>query len=173
MTDKSQGQDIGGAARHASLPKARAIPTKASPRARLSNQMTKVLELMAYEGLSLPHAAQRADMKLESARKAMAKAHTKVAFNQLVAAIRENAGQAAYLRLNHMSQTAQSETVKMEANKWVAGVDGIAALKRVEGKHTVSHTFGGFSYGERDTSTADDAQIIEGSTDNQSGDHDV
>jgi hypothetical protein len=135
--------------------------------------MTQVLELMAYEGLSLPHAAQRASMKLESARKAMAKPHTKVAFNQLVAAIRENAGQAAYLRLNHMSQTAQSETVKMEANKWVAGVDGIAALKRVEGKHTVSHTFGGFEYGSRDNPDAIDAQVIDDGADNQSGDHDA
>ena len=162
----------GGAALPASMPKARAIPTKASPRARLSNQMAQVLEIMAYEGLSLPMAAERVGMKLASAKNAMAKPHTKHAFNQLVAAIRENAGQAAYLRLNHMSQTAASETVRMEANKWVAGVDGIAALKRVEGKHTVSHTFGGFAFGRRDTSGAHDAQVVDGAADDASGGHD-
>jgi hypothetical protein len=135
--------------------------------------MATALEHMAYEGVDLREAAQRAGIKHESAIKAMRKPHVKQALNQLIAAIRENAGQAAYLRLNHMSKTASSETVKMEANKWVAGVDGIAALKRVEGKHTVSHTFGGFEYGSRDNPDAIDAQVIDDGADNQSGDHDV
>jgi hypothetical protein len=120
-----------------------------------------MLEIMAYEGVSLPLAAERAGMAISSAKKAMAKPHVKTSFNQLVADIRANAGQAAYLRIARLSEEATSETVRLEASKWVAGVDGLAPVKRVEGKHTVSHTFGGFEYGRRDNQSLPKDEAID------------
>lgn len=105
------------------------------------------MEIMANEGVALPIAAQRAGASVQAMKQAFRRPHVKQAYNQLIADIRANAAQGAYLRINHISQTAQSETVKLDANKWVAGVDGIAAVKRIEGKHSVNHTFGGFEYG--------------------------
>ena len=131
------------------MPRARATKPKGAKRARISPKLATMLEIMAYEGVSLPLAAERAGMAVSSAKKAMAKPHVKTSFNQLVADIRANAGQAAYLRIVRLSEEATSETVRLEAGKWVAGVDGIAALKKVESRHAVSHTFGGFAFGRR------------------------
>ncbi|MFY0633670.1 MAG: hypothetical protein JXQ91_07655 [Vannielia sp.] len=122
------------------------LAARAPRNRRPSPQMRKVCELMAHEGLSLPQAAKRAEITRDSAVRAFHKANVKTYFNQLVAEIRANAAQQAYLRINHIGQTANSETVKLDANKWVAGVDGIAAVKRIEGRHSVNHTFGGFDF---------------------------
>ena len=69
------------------------------------------------------------------------------AFNQVVKAIRDNAAQAAYLRINNMGITASSEQVRLKANVFVAGVDGISPVVKVQGQHHISHSFGGFDYG--------------------------
>lgn len=131
----------------ANLPEARLGRTPTGRRGRLSAQLKTVIELMAYEGLPLPVAAERANMAVASAKDAFRKPHVKQALNQLVTEIRSGAAQAAYLRINHMSHSVSSEDVKLRANQWVAGVDGIAAVKKVEGRHTHNHTFGGFEFG--------------------------
>lgn len=133
------------------MPEAQAQRTQGVTRARLSAEMKQVIEIMAYEGLPLPQAVERVGMNLKSAKKAMTKPHVKHAFNQLVAEIRSSAGQLAYLRINRMGSEAQSEPVKLEANKWIAGVDNIAPIRRVEGKYQHNHSFGGFEFGDYDT----------------------
>jgi hypothetical protein len=45
-----------------------------------------------------------------------------------------------------MSETAASETVKLDAYKWIAGVDNIAPIKRVEGRMTHTHAFQWFGF---------------------------
>jgi hypothetical protein len=108
--------------------------------------MASVLELMAYEGVDIRTAAQRVDMHIVSARQAFARPAVKASFAQLVKEIRDNAAQSAYLRINHISQNATSEAVKLDANKWVAGVDGLSPIKRIEGRHSHTHAFAGFEY---------------------------
>ena len=139
-------------------------------RVRISEQMREVIRLMADEGIDIATAAQRVGIVKSSAIRAFNKPHVRSLYNQHVADIRANAAQAAYLRMNHLSKTAKSEQVKAEANKWVAGVDGIAALKRVEGRMHHQHTFGGFDYSEAgpivdvspdSPSVADDAQAVD------------
>lgn len=135
-------------------------------RGRVSPQMRAVIEIMASEGTDLTTAAQRVGIVKSSAQRAFAKPVCRALYNQWVADIRANAAQAAYLRNVHLSQTAKSEQVKLEANKWVAGVDGIAALRRVEGRMQHQHTFAGFVYGSDDVqadsaSGVEDAQLIE------------
>ncbi len=146
----------------ASQPRAKPVRAKGVIRRRMSDQLRTALEAMAHEGLSLPLAAGRAKMAPESLKAAFRRPHVKQAYNQLVMEIRNNAGQSAFLRINHLSQTADSETVKLEANKWVAGVDNIAPIKRVEGRVQVSHSFAGFTF--------DDGEVVEGrATDDPSG----
>jgi hypothetical protein len=130
----------------ASLPR---IVVKRVPgvrRARISPETRAAMELMAHEGISLPMAAQRVGMLQVSLERAMQRPVAKAAYSQLVKQIRENAAQSAYLRINHLGQVADSETVKLEANKWIAGVDNIAPVRRVEGRYQVSHSFGGFMF---------------------------
>lgn len=139
-------------------------------RVRISEQMREVIRLMADEGIDIATAAQRVGIVKSSAIRAFNKPHVRSLYNQHVADIRANAAQAAYLRMNHLSKTATSEQVRADANKWVAGVDGIAALKRVEGRMHHQHTFGGFDYSEAgpivdvspdSPSVADDAQAVD------------
>lgn len=129
----------------------------------MGEQLKTALEAMAHEGLSLPLAAAHAKMNILSLKAAFRKNHVKQAYNQLITDIRNNAGQSAYLRINHLSQTADSETVKLEANKWVAGVDNIAPIKRVEGRISHIHAFAGFAFG-------DDEAVDVTPLDNPSGD---
>lgn len=130
------------------LPQARPARAKGITVRRMSEQLKTALEAMAHEGLSLPLAATRAKMNILSLKAAFRKNHVKQAYNHLIADIRNNAGQSAYLRINHLSQTAESETVRLESNKWVAGVDNIAPIKRVEGRISHTHAFAGFAFGE-------------------------
>jgi hypothetical protein len=132
----------------ADLPQARVKRTEGMQRARLSTQMKDVLELMAYQGLNVRNAATKIGWEPASAVRAFGRPHVKDAYYQLVREIRSNAAQEAYLRINSMANEADSEHVRLAANQWIAGVDGIAAVKRVEGRMTVSHQFAGFDYGE-------------------------
>lgn len=146
----------------AKMPEARPVRSKGVVRKRMGAQLKTALEAMAHKGLSLPLAAAEAGMAVVSLKQAFRKNHVKQAYNQLVMEIRENAGQLAYQRINVMSETATSETVKLEANKWVAGVDNIAPVKRVEGRFSHNVTFGGFEYG-------DEARDVTPDADQQSG----
>lgn len=120
----------------------------------LHKKTREALEAMAFEGLPLPYAAKRHDIRPDNLAKAFNKAHVRRAYNQVVKAIRDNAAQAAYMRINHLSMTSKSDQVRFKANEWVAGVDGISRVQKVEGQHHHSHTFGGFEY--------DDPKTIEG-----------
>lgn len=117
-------------------------------RCNLKKNTVHALEAMAFEGLPLPRAAEQFNIRPDNLLRAFDRPHVRTAFNQVVKAIRDNAAQAAYLRINHMSLTASSEQVKLKANAWVAGVDGISPVQKVQGQHQINHSFGGFDYGD-------------------------
>lgn len=119
---------------------------------KLRPDTIKALEMMAYEGIDHVLAAQRVGMRSDNLLRVFNAPHIKAIYNQLVAHIRTNAGMQAYVRINRLAQTSESDHVKLEANKWVAGVDGMAPVKRVEGKINHNVEFGGFSYPTIDVS---------------------
>lgn len=108
----------------------------------------EAFEAMAYEGIDLHSAAQRVGMRPDNLARAFKKKNVRRAYNQLIKAIRENAAQGAYMRINHISKTSASDHVKLDANRWIAGVDGISPVQKVEGRHLHRHDFGGFDYGD-------------------------
>lgn len=105
------------------------------------------LECMAYEGASLHVAAQKHGIRTDNFIKAFNRPHVRKRYNAIVSAIRDGAAVQAYLRIQQRAQFSSSEPVRQRADEWIAGVDGLAPLKRVESKHSHSHTFGGFDYG--------------------------
>ncbi|MEM9584825.1 MAG: hypothetical protein AAGA08_17065 [Pseudomonadota bacterium] len=115
-------------------------------RVRISDQMHKCIDLMILEGLPLPLAAERADITRDTAVKNMRKPHVLQLFNQKVREVRENAAQAAYIRMSHLAVSSDSERIGLDANRWLAGVDGIAPVQKVQGSYSINHTFGGFVY---------------------------
>lgn len=113
--------------------------------------------MMAYEGVDNNLAAQRTGVRIDNLNRALARPEVKKALNQYINEVRQNAAQKAYLRNIHLAQTSESDHVKADLNKWVAGVDGISPVRRVEGKHTVSHSFAGFSFDDQAIDITPDA----------------
>ena len=120
-------------------------------KARVSAISRSALEVMALEGVTPDIAAQRVGMNVRSLKAALRKPHVKALFNQMVKDVRENAAQAAYLRINHMATVAESERLKFDASRWVAGVDGISPVTKSQGTMQHTHNFGGFTFDEGDT----------------------
>ena len=117
---------------------------------RLGNRKRKAIISMAIEGLSLPLAAKKHGIRPDNLNAAFSKPHIKKAYNQIVKDIRENAAGRAWLRVNYLGESAQSEQVRLKANQWVAGVDGISPIQKVQGHISHSHSFSGFEYGDDD-----------------------
>ncbi len=129
----------------------------------------QALEMMAYEGLDYRVAAERAGIERRNFRRTFNLPQVRKAYMSVLSHLRANAGQRAFRRIDHLSQTAQSEHVRLEGSKWVAGVEGLAPVKRVEGKFDINHTFGGFDYGEdADHTDTVDGSAYEVETDDQS-----
>ena len=124
--------------------------TPKKTRVRISDEMRQCVELMATEGLPVHVAAERANITRDTAVRNMRKAHVLKLFNQRAKDVRENASQAAYMRINHLSVASTNERVMLDASKWVAGVDGISPVQKVQGQHNHSHVFGGFGYPDLD-----------------------
>lgn len=112
----------------------------------LHTKTREALEDMAHKGLPLPHAAKLHGMRPDSLERSFKKVHVRHAYNQLVKAIRANAAQSAYMRINDLSLNTKSERLKFDASRWVAGVDGISPVTKVEGTMAHSHSFTGFEY---------------------------
>lgn len=115
---------------------------------KLAARTVRALEDMAYRGVPLPHAADTHGIRRDSLTRSFNTPATRAVYNQIVKSIREGAAVQAYLRNVNLAHQATSETVRLDANKWIAGIDGIAALKRVEGRMHHSHTFRGFDFDE-------------------------
>lgn len=123
---------------------------KRQTRIRISDEMRNCVELMATEGLPLREAAERAKISRDTAVRNMRKRHVLALFNQRVKDVRDNVAQRAYLRINHQALTADSDRLRFDANKWVASVDGISPVQKVQGQHQHCHSFQGFSYPDLD-----------------------
>tara|TARA_R110002096_G_scaffold316691_1_gene511169 strand:+ start:1082 stop:1438 length:357 start_codon:yes stop_codon:yes gene_type:complete len=101
---------------------------------------------MATEGLPLPQAAEQANITRDSAARAIKKKHVINLLKQRLKEVRDNAAQEAYLRINHLARTADNKRLAFDASRWVAGVDGISPVQKVQGQHHHSHSFEGFEY---------------------------
>ena len=101
---------------------------------------------MAHEGLPLLHAAERFKVDDSTLYRAMLRPHVKQAFAQVLKAIREGAAQAAYLKINHLAHTADSKRLQFDASRWIAGVDGISPVQKVDARHQHNVQFQGFAY---------------------------
>lgn len=133
--------------------------TKTTPLARDENgqfipnargKTKDAMDIMIDKGLSDTYAAQQAGCRLDNLRRSMRHPSNIAYFNQRISEIRANQGQAAYIRNIELAQTATSEHVKADLNKWLAGVDGISAVQKVSGTMQHNHQFGGFAYEKPD-----------------------
>lgn len=114
----------------------------------LHDQTIAALEAMAYEGLSLHLAATKNNIRPDNFTRSFNKPEVRRVYNQIVKDIRENAAAQAYVRNVNLAQSSNSDHVKADLNKWIAGVDGISMVKKVDGQIQHNIQFGGFDYGD-------------------------
>lgn len=112
----------------------------------LHEQTRKALEAMAHEGISLRDAAKRFDIRPDNLSRAHDRPKVRKAFMSVRRAIRVNAAADAHTRIEYMSRHADSERVRFDANRWVAGVDGVSPVQRVDARHQHNVQFQGFVY---------------------------
>ena len=55
----------------------------------------------------------------------------------------------AYARQVELAESANSEDVRLRANQWIAGCDGIAPVAKVAIQAQVSHSFDGIGFAPR------------------------
>lgn len=111
-----------------------------------SEEYAQAFEEMAYEGKPIALAAKHHKIRTDNLTRAFNRPKIRKVYNQIVKSIKEGAGVQAYIRNIDLSVNSASDHVKADLNKWIAGVDGIAALKRVEGRMHHTHSFDGFEY---------------------------
>lgn len=128
----------------------------------LQKPTIRALERMAWEGTSLHLAAEREGIKPWTIQRTLKNERVKSVLNQIRIAATANMGQDALVRVAQLSQTAQSESVRLEGNKWIAGVAGLAPVRRVEGRFNVQHSFGGFAYDSEPIDVTPDADTSSG-----------
>lgn len=117
---------------------------------RISASTRNAIMLMVWEGYTLRDAALAVGMKVDTFRRNMTKKHVKAVYNQEFNRLKSGAAVQAYTRIAARAAGANSETVAQRADEWLAGVEGISPVKKVEGSHSHSVTFGGFAFA-RDT----------------------
>ena len=132
--------------------------TENTPERRKTGQFVKripaktrdAIVLMVWEAKTQVEAALAVGMKLNTLQRNMRQPHIRKLYNQEFNKLRSGAAVQSYIRIANRGANATSETVAQRADEWIAGVDGISPVKKVEGNHSHSVTFGGFAFA-RDT----------------------
>ena len=122
---------------------------------RISTALRRGIRAFVWEGLSREDAAQRANMKPASFMKALRKPHVRALVDQEFKELRSGERFQAYARMVALSETAQSEDVRLRANQWIAGVGGLAPVSRVRGHIALTHGFEGYAYSQTTDDEAD------------------
>ncbi|MGR3662523.1 MAG: hypothetical protein ACU0CA_15285 [Paracoccaceae bacterium] len=99
----------------------------------ISKTNAKALEAMAYDGISLPAAAERHNIRVQNLERVFNIPKVRTVYNELIAYIRSNTAQSAYTRINNLSVTTDSDRLRFDADRWLAGVGGIAPIKSKKG----------------------------------------
>lgn len=97
---------------------------------RLGKKTIEALEVMAWQGLPLHRAAEMVGMRRGNLERAFNLPQVRMRWNQLAQYIRQNEGQAAVARIAELARSAKSEHVRLAANEWLAGVQGVAPISR-------------------------------------------
>ena len=144
------------------MPKQAAIAPPSPPLGRpkrMSRAMQDAIRLMVWEGKSRKEAASLSGVNEHSLYCALCKPHVVKWQNEQVLALRRGEVGRAYGRIARMAEDAASEHVKLSANQWIAGVDGLAPVSKVDVNARVQHSFVDYDYADAIDVTPDPPPI--------------
>ena len=141
----------------------RTIPNPIEPRSKrkapISKPIRRAVEAIIWEGLGRAEAAERAGIKEDTLYRALRRPHVLKLMKEEHVKLRQGAPFKAYSRIERMAEQADSEHVKMDANKWIAGVDGLAPVSKLDVQANVRHSFVDYDYSEAVDITPDEPII--------------
>src|SRR5689334_20496779 len=97
---------------------------------RISSRVRVALEKMVMNGLSRDESAKLAGLTDHAVYCALRKPHVLVVLRELQEAKRTSAAARTIARAEDLADTAESEHVRLQANEWLGGLDGIAPIAR-------------------------------------------
>ena len=116
---------------------------------RISAKVGKAIHAIVWDGASRSEAAHTAGLKEDSLYRAMRLPHVLSALRQEFENRRTAEPFRAYARQVKLGESATSEDVQERANRWIAGVSGLAPVSKVAIRAQVSHSFDGIGFAPR------------------------
>ena len=90
---------------------------------RISPQLKQAIELIVQEGKTLADAAQAVGLKKESLQKSLKKPHVAQFKTRVFSVFKDGLAEASLSRVSELAMTAKSESVRLDANKTLMGLD--------------------------------------------------
>lgn len=116
---------------------------------RISRRLRRAIELMVFEGLSRPLAAERAGMTDSGLYQALRRSHVRSLLAQHFNDLKDGETVRAYFRQVELGEAANSEDVRERANRFVAGIGGLAPVSKVHVRGEHHHRFEGIGFAPR------------------------
>ena len=116
---------------------------------RITAKVRKAIHAIVWDGADRTEAADTAGLKEDSLYRAMRLPHVLSALRQEFENRRTAEPFRAYARQVKLGESAASEDVQERANRWIAGVSGIAPVAKVAIRAQVSHSFDGIGFAPR------------------------
>lgn len=118
-------------------------PTSRPPapkKTRMSARVRAAVQAMVEDGLSRADAAAKAGLEDNSLYKALRRPDVCAYRNDLMRALRESEASRSISRVAKLADTAESEHVRLESNKWLGGIEGVSPVSRSESVYHVHST---------------------------------
>ena len=116
---------------------------------RISAKVRVAINAIVWDAADRTEAALTAGLKEDSLYRAMRLPHVLSALRQEFENRRTAEPFRAYARQVKLGESATSEDVLEQANRWIAGVSGLAPVAKVAIQAQVSHTFDGIGFAPR------------------------
>lgn len=117
--------------------------SKSPPKTRVSRKVAIAVEKMVDHALTRPEAAKLAGLTDHALYCALRKPHVQAYRHERMEVLRSSEASRTIKRVADLADTSKSDAVKLDANVWLAGIDGIAPVTKGEVHHTHSHLLPG------------------------------
>lgn len=112
---------------------------------RITAKVREAIRLMVEHSLNRPKAAEQAGLKDNSLYVALRRPEVCAFRSELMRVLRESEASRTISRVATLADTAQSEHVRLGANEFLAGIEGIAPVARSENVHIHAHLIPGLT----------------------------
>ncbi len=128
---------------------------------RITSKVRKAIHAIVWNGANRTEAARTAGLQEDSLYRAMRRPHVLSALRQEFENRRTAEPFRAYARQVKLGESAASEDVQERANRWIAGVSGLAPVSKVAIRAQVSHSFDGIGFAPRTVDITPDPEADE------------